>query len=74
MQSGDAEPNSKYYLEKYFNIRYINHSNFIYIIWLQPHPESLVLEPLLDPIPQSPKIPQPKSHTEHTNFTRLSAH
>ena len=38
MQSGDTEPNSKYYLYKYFNISYIKHPRFIYIIWLQLHP------------------------------------
>ena len=74
IKSGDTEPNSKYYLEKYFNIAWINHPHFIYIIWLKPHPEYLVLEYFLEPIPQSPKLPQPESHAEYTYFTRLLAH
>ena len=39
-----------------------------------PHPESLVLESLLYLTPQYPKLPQPESHTEHTNFTTLVLH
>ena len=57
MQSGDTEPNSKYYLDKYFNIAWSNHPQFIYVILLQPHPEYLVLYYFLDPIPQYIKLP-----------------
>ena len=56
MQSGDREPNSKYYLEEYFNIAYSKHPHFIYIIWLQLHPEFLPLESLLDPSPNLPNF------------------
>ena len=51
MQNGDTEPNSKYYLDKYFNIAYSSHPHFIYILLLQLHPDSLLLKLLLDPIP-----------------------
>ena len=38
------------------------------------NPESLVIESFLDPITQSPKLPQPKPRAEHNNFTKLFAH
>ena len=71
IQSRIQEPNSKYYLDKYFYIAYSNHPHFIYIILLQPHPESLVIDSFLDPILQYPKLPQPKSRAEQTDFTML---
>ena len=33
------------------------------------HPESLVLDYLLDSITQFPKLPQPELRAEHTDFT-----
>ena len=36
------------------------------------HPESLVLEYFLEPSTQYPKLPQPKSHAEDTDFTTTS--
>ena len=51
IQNGDTEPNSKYRLKEYFNIAYSKHPNFIYILWLQLHTESLVLDSFLEPIP-----------------------
>ena len=74
MQSGIKEPNSKYYLDNYFNIAWSNLPHFIYIIWLQPNPESLVIESFLYPIPQYSKLTQPKSRSEYTDFTMLFAH
>ena len=68
-QRGIQEPNSKYYLENYFNISYNNHPHFIYTIWLQPQPEYLALKSFLDAIPQSIKLSQPKSRAEHTDVT-----
>ena len=56
IQIGIQEPNPKYHLDKYFYIECINHPQFIYILWLQPHPESLVIESFLDHIPQSTKL------------------
>ena len=47
MQIEYEEQNSKYFLEKYFNIENSKHRKFIYIIWLQLHTEFLVLEYLL---------------------------
>ena len=38
---------------------------------LQLNPEYLVLESLLDPITQSPKLPQLESRAEQTNLDRL---
>ena len=32
------------------------------------HPETLVIEYLLDPINPYPKLPRPKSRSEHTDF------
>ena len=56
MQNRDTEPNLKYYLEDYFNIVYINQPYFISILWLQLHPESLVLESFLETIPNLPNF------------------
>ena len=61
MQIGDTEPNSKYYLEKYFNLAYITHHHFICIILFQLHTEYLVLESFLDPIPNLPKFLNPNN-------------
>ena len=74
IQSGIQEPNSKYYLEEYFNIAKSNHPHFILNILLQPYTESLVIEYLPDPSPQSTKLPQTESRAENTDFTRLFDH
>ena len=68
------ELNLEYYLEKYFNIAYINNPRFILILWLKPYPDSLVLESFLEPSPQSPKPPQPKSRAKHTDLTFVFAY
>ena len=51
MYNRDIEPNSRYYLGEYFNIKYSKYPHFIYILWLQLHPKYLVLELFLEPIP-----------------------
>ena len=71
------EKNLKYYLGNYFKNsidKSGNQPNCIYIIWLQLHDKSLVLVSFLEPSTQYPKIPQPESHTENNNFTRLFAY
>ena len=41
------------------------------MIWLKPHPESLVIECFLEPSPQYTKIPPPESRDEHSDFTKI---
>ena len=59
MQSKDKQKKSKYYLDNYFNIEWIKHPYFIYIIWLKMNPESLSLESLLDPRSNLPNFLNP---------------
>ena len=61
MHIGDTEPNSKYYLDNYFNISYSNQPHSIYILWLQPYPDSWVIYSFLEPIINIPNFLNPNN-------------
>ena len=68
---GDIEPYLEYYLEKYFNISYSTHAHFYLDSLIVTASWVFSTRVYPRPYPRSPKLPQPESRSEHTDFTTL---